>query len=140
MVGSVRCYNLTQDCWKMKEFRLSKGRDRTKIKLFAYHLGNDLIVCIFNENAHLGAVAIGEYDFKEERASSSVVTRLGHRDDEIAKRAAHLIARQTQKPVCVISGIHLNNITKQEISEILQQADGLVTDFLNELGKSSEQD
>jgi len=124
----------------MKEFRLSKGRDRTKIELFAYHLGNDLIVCIFNENAHLGAVAIGEYDFKEERASSSVVTRLGHRDDEIAKRAAHLIARQTQKPVCVISGIHLNKITKQEISEILRQADGLVMDFLNELGKSSEQD
>lgn len=124
----------------MKQFRLSKGKGRTRIELFAYHLGNDLIVCICNENAHLGAVAIGEYDHKAERASSSVITRLGHRDDEIAKREAHFMAKHTKKPVCVITGIHLNNITKEEIDEISSQADGLIMELLNELEKSYEPD
>ncbi len=119
----------------MKELRLSKGEGRTRIELVAYYLGDDLIVFIYNENAHLGAVAVGEYDHKEKRASSSVITRSGHRDDEIAKRQAHLIARHTQKPVCVISGVHVDNITTREIADILGQADSLVTDLLNKLGK-----
>lgn len=119
----------------MKEFRLSKGKGRTRIELFAYHLGNDLIVCICNKNAHLGAVAIGEYDYKADRASSSVITRLGHRDDEIAKREAHFMAKHTKKPVCVITGIHLNNITPEEIDEILGQADDLTRELLSKLEK-----
>jgi hypothetical protein len=122
----------------MNEIRLSRGKARTKIDLLAYYLGSDLVVCIYNENAHLGAVAIGEYDQGEGRASSSVITRLGHRDDEIAKRQAHLIAKRTKKPVCVISGVHLNNITVQEIDEILSQADGLVAELLKELEKQGE--
>ena len=124
----------------MKELRLSKGKGRTRIELFAFHLGNDLIICIGNSNAHLGAVAIGEYDHKEQRASSSVITRLGHRDDEIAKREAHLVAKHTKKPVCVISGIHLDNITKAEIDEILSQADGLIVELLSELEKPDKPD
>jgi len=123
----------------MRGFSLSRGKGRTRIELSAQYLGNDLIVYIYNENAHLGAVAVGEYNHEEGRASSSVITRSGHRDDEIAKRQAHLIARHTKKPVCVIAGIHLDNITRPEIEEILGQADGLVTELLNELGKSSEQ-
>jgi len=122
----------------MKEFSLGRGEGRTRIELLAQYLGSDLIVCIYNENAHLGAVAVGEYNHEEGRASSSVITRSGHRDDEIAKRQAHLIARHTRKPVCVIAGIHLDNITKKEIDEILSQADGLVMALLNELDKSSE--
>ena len=123
----------------MKEFSLSRGKGRTRIELLAQHLGSDLIVCIYNENAHLGAVAVAEYNHEEGRASSSVITRSGHRDDEIAKRQAHLIARHTKKPVCVIAGIHLDNITRQEIDEILGQADGIITELLNELDRSSEQ-
>ena len=122
----------------MKEFSLGRGEGRTRIELLAQYLGSDLIVCIYNENAHLGAVAVGEYNHEEGRASSSVITRSGHRDDEIAKRQAHLIARHTREAVCVIAGIHLDNITKKEIDEIVSQADGLVTELLNELDKSSE--
>ena len=120
----------------MEELRFSKGKGRTSIELLAYYLGNDLIVFIYNENAHLGAVAVGEYDREEKRASSSVITRLGHRDDEIAKRQAYLIARHTKKPVCVISGVHIDNITTQEIKEILSYSNSVVIDLLNELERA----
>ena len=118
---------------EMKQIKLSQGEGRTKIELRAFYLGGDLVVFIYNQNAHLGAVAVGEYDREEGRASSSVITRLGHRDDEIAKRQAHLIAKHTKRPVCVISGVHLDNITSEEIDQILAHASSLVNHLLNQL-------
>jgi len=114
----------------MRRYRASRGRGRTKVSLWADYMGSDLIVCIYNENAHLGAVAVAEYDFKEERACSSVITRLGHRDDEVAKKQAHIIARQTKKPVCVIAGIHLDDITPEEIAGFLVEVDKVVSGFI----------
>ncbi|MFC1906891.1 hypothetical protein ACFLW8_02240 [Chloroflexota bacterium] len=114
----------------MRRYRASRGRGRTRVSLWADYMGNDLVVCIYNEGAHLGAVAVAEYDFKEERACSSVITRLGHRDDEVAKKQAHIIARQTKKPVCVIAGIHLDDITQEEIVKILAEVDRMISGFI----------
>jgi len=124
----------------MEEFRLTRSKGRVRTELLAYYLGSDLIVCLYNESAHLGAVAVADYDHKEQRASTSVITRLGHKDDEIARRQAHLIARRTEKPVCVICGVHLDNITKPEIDEFLGQADTLVEELLDQLGTVSPED
>jgi hypothetical protein len=114
----------------MRRYRASRGRGRTRVNLWADYMGSDLVVCIYNENAHLGAVAVAEYDFKEERACSSVITRLGHRDDEVAKRQAHIIARQTRRPVCVIAGIHVDDITPDEIAGFLGEVDKLVSGLI----------
>ena len=115
----------------MARCKLSKGKGRVKVNLLANNMGSDFVVFIYNENAHVGAVAIGEYDHKEERASVSVITRLGHKDDAIAQKAAHLISKSTKKPVCVIAGIHLDNITKEEIDKILENAETAVEEFIN---------
>ena len=117
----------------MRSYRASRGRGRTRVNLFAHYLGSNLVVCIHNENAHLGAVAVGEYDHEEGRASSSVITLRGHRDDEVAKKQAHVIARHTQKPVCVIAGIHLDDITLDEIAKILGEVDKMVEEFLTRI-------
>jgi hypothetical protein len=89
-------------------------------------VGCDLVVCIYNENAHIGAVALGEYDHKEKRASCSVITRLGHKDDAVAQEAAHSISKRTKRAVCVVAGIHLNKITAIEIDGILENARSLL--------------
>ncbi len=111
----------------MDKYELNAGEDRTKVTLLAYHMGSDLIVCMYNENAHIGAVALGEYDHKEQRASCSVITRLGHKDDTVAQEAAHSISKCTRRPVCVVTGIHLDKITATEIDAILQNARSLVS-------------
>ncbi len=108
------------------EFELNIGEGRTRVTLQAFHLGADLLVWIHNENAHLGAVAVGEYDVKEERASCSVLTRLGHKDDFVAREAAHTISKRTKRPVCVVAGIHLNKITAIEIDDILKNSRSLI--------------
>ena len=114
----------------MGEAELIKGEGRTRVSLSAKSLGGDLVVFIYNENAHIGAVAVAEYDHKEKRTSTSVITRLGHKDDAIAQKAAYLISRKTKKPSCVIAGIHLDDITEEEIQQFLTNADSLVEDFL----------
>jgi gallate decarboxylase subunit D len=121
----------------MGEFRIVIGEGKTEISLWATTLGTDLIVHIYNQNAHIGAVAVGEYDQEHERASVSVHTRLGHKDDAVAQKAAYSIARSTRKPVCVITGIHVDNITPGEITRIIENARKAVETFLHSMESPS---
>ena len=115
------------------EYALTRGEGKFQVTLVATTIGIDLLVRIFNENAHIGAVAIGEYDFKNKRASVSVITRLGHKDDAIAQRAAYLISKSAKKTVCVVAGVHLDNIAQPEIVKLMENALGTVEDFLKQL-------
>jgi len=103
----------------MAEYELIKGEGRASVKVAVNSMGSDLVVRIYNQNAHIGAVAVGDYDHERERASVSVVTRLGHKDDTLAKEAAYLLSKSTRRPVCVIAGVHLDNITAEEIDRIV---------------------
>ena len=115
----------------MDRYKLTKGEGRTKVNLSVHCMGDDLVLFIYNDNAHIGAVAVGEYDHKEQRTSTSVITRLGHKDDAIAQEVAHLIARQTKGPVCTIVGIHIDNATESEINRILDNARALANEFIS---------
>jgi gallate decarboxylase subunit D len=115
------------------DYTLTQGEGRFEVRLQASLLGNDLAVCIFNSAAHIGAVAVGEFDFEHSRASVSVITRLGHKDDAIAQKAAYLISKSTRKPVCVIAGVHLDNITPDEISKIMENVTRLIDSFITQL-------
>lgn len=119
----------------MDKYELSTGKGRTRVSLWAYQIGSDLVVCIYGENAHIGAVALGEYDHKEKRTSCSVITRLGHKDDAVAQEAARSISTRTRKPVCVVAGIHLDKITAIEIDAILENARSLVAQLCAALEK-----
>jgi gallate decarboxylase subunit D len=110
----------------MKQLLLSEGKGRTKVNLSAQLIGKDLIVCLFNKQGHLGAVAVADFSHSEKRASTSVITRLGHKDDSIAYYAAYKLCKRLRKPVCVIAGIHLDSITEDEIIQISQNCDALV--------------
>ncbi len=96
-------------------------------------LGSDLVVFISNENGHIGAVAIGEYDETSERASVSVHTRLGHKDDAIAQSAAYAISKSTRCPVCVIAGVHIEKIITTEIAEVVANAKTAVDKLIDSL-------
>lgn len=117
----------------MDKYQLTAGEGRTKVSLLAYRMGSGLIVCIYNENAHIGAVAVAEYDYEEKRTSCSVITRLGHKDDAISREAAHYISKCTKMPVCVVAGIHVDKITATEIDDILKNTRSLVEQLCSAL-------
>jgi gallate decarboxylase subunit D len=110
----------------MKPIVLNAGRGRMKVSLSAQWIGNDLIVSLFNRQGHLGAVAVADFCHAENRASTSVITRLGHKDDTVACNAARTLCRKFKKPVCAIAGIHVEDISEQEIAEIIRNCDSLV--------------
>lgn len=85
-----------------------------------YQVGEDIIITIFNENMHLGAVSSGMYDERHGRAYSSVLTYPGHRDDDIAKEVARQTASETKRNVCAITGIHIDGIKKETINNIMK--------------------
>ena len=115
----------------MKEIlHLTRGRGKTKVELSLYYLGEDIIICIYNVNGHSGAIGIGEYSAEEGRASVSVITRRGHKDDAIAQRAAYLVSKHTRKPCCVIAGVHIDSITVSEIKKVLKNTEAVLQDLL----------
>lgn len=120
----------------MDKLELSQGEGRTAVRISARFMGEDAVIFIYNEHAHIGAVALADYDHKEERVSVSVITRLGHKDDVVAQSAAYRVSKHIKKPVCAISGIHLDNITEVEIKQIVENSNKLVTRFVHELCKT----
>ena len=119
----------------MIEYGLAKGEGRARINVTVDSMGSDLVVRICNQGAHVGAVALGDYDHEHDRASVSVVTRLGHKDDALAKEAAHLLSKSMRRPVCVIAGVHLDNITGAEIDEILANTRLAMSEIIDRCGQ-----
>ena len=115
-------------------WHIEKGAGRTKVWLTALSIGADMVVYLYNENIHLGAVGVSQFDQKTSRVSTSVLTLLGHKDDAVAQRAAYLICKHWRKPVCVIAGIHVDNVTQEEIAEIMTNAEDAVKQFIKENG------
>ena len=121
----------------MKEgVKFTAGRGRTKVSLLANRLGDDLVVFIYNQRAHVGAVAVAEYDHEHKRASVSVLTRLGHKDDIIAQRAAYLISKSLRTSVCVVAGVHVDDITEQEIKALVENA-GIAAELFVDSAKAA---
>ena len=104
-----------------------EGEGRTRVGMSVSRIGEDLIVCLFNEAGHIGATAVADFNEKENRASVSVITRPGHMEDGLASDAARRICKAVCRPVCVIAGIHLDDITEEEIAEILANCEKLLS-------------
>lgn len=115
----------------MVEYELTKGEGRARINVTVNSMGSDLVVRIYNQNAHIGAVAVGDYDYEHQGASVSLITRLGHKDDALAREAAYLLSKSMRRPVCVIAGVHLDNITGEEIDEILANTRTAISEVIN---------
>lgn len=71
-----------------------------------------LAVQIYGGSPHLGAVAVAYprpslRDPPKPSATSSVLTRLGHLDDLLARPASELLAKALGVPVAVVAGVHV---------------------------------
>ncbi|HHX50678.1 MAG TPA: hypothetical protein GX711_04500, partial [Clostridia bacterium] len=62
-------------------------------------------------------------------ATTSVITLMGHKDDEIAKPSAERLARELEQPVALVAGVHLESPTPEEINTVID----LATELLDEI-------
>ena len=98
----------------------------------AQPMGQGLNVSLFGgDDPHIGAVALAEprpslRGDGGSGASCSVLTRLGHKEDELARRVALDLAAHMGIVVCVVCGIHIRGADEESIRGALVLADRLV--------------
>ena len=77
------------------------------------------------DRSHIGAVAVAD-----EAGKVTVQTFPGHRETEIAQRYAEAFYERYRVPVVASVGIHYDNITKQQITEIVAAAETVLEELL----------
>lgn len=111
-------------------FRITRKIGRAELVLDAKELGEDCLLTLMGGKAHAGAVAVGLFDEKSKRASSSVINLPGHREEQIALQGASLVSKATRKTTVFVAGIHLDDITPEEIRDIVSVSGEMVKSFI----------
>jgi hypothetical protein len=107
-----------------KSIRLIRQVSGITLELEALRLGEDMSVILHGGKAHIGAVALAEprpglADPQKTGASASVITRLGHKEDELARAVALYLAAECRAAVSVTCGIHKDAASAADISAIV---------------------
>lgn len=125
-----------------ENFTLARTQGRVEIHLRGSRIGKDLHLAIFGgDRPHIGAVAMsyphpGLKHPDRFEVTTSVLTVTGHKEDLLARHAAHRIAAATGCTTCVSCGIHVNQITRQEIRTVQRLVDRLADDLITRLASS----
>ncbi|MCQ6962614.1 hypothetical protein [Methanolobus chelungpuianus] len=109
--------------------RIERAAGRANLLLEWESIGNDLSVKLTGGASHVGAVGVGIFDSTSGRASSSVVTVPGHREDGLALQGARELSEASRSTTVFIAGIHVDDITKREIEEIVSVAEGMIEEL-----------
>jgi len=104
------------------------GRGRLKVFCRLIPLGKGLVAHIGGgEKPHVGAVALAlpRPSLREKTktsATASVLTVLGHKDDELARPAALFLAAECRAPVVVVVGVHVKGAGEHEVYALMRYA------------------
>ncbi|MCD7763328.1 MAG: hypothetical protein LUI14_09065 [Lachnospiraceae bacterium] len=87
-------------------------------------MGKDCTICIRDvKGAHIGsavmATARPSLTGEGRSATSSVLNRMGHKDEEIARRIAESVAAKLDCTVVCTCGIHIDGISPEQIQQVL---------------------
>jgi hypothetical protein len=99
-------------------------------------MGRDLAVTLGGgDQPHIGAVAVAQprpshLGGKRVSATTSVITLLGHKEDELARTVANRIASGLDATVSVACGIHLDQAGSADLEEVLELAEELAAELL----------
>lgn len=116
-------------------------RGRIKINMKAIEIGNDLCVLIYGRDMpHIGCVTLSVPrasldDSNSISATTSILNMIGHKDDEVAKYVSHTLASKLNKNVVITCGIHVDNITIEEINITKALIKELTNLLINKIGK-----
>jgi hypothetical protein len=118
----------------MERIELTARDGRIDATLAARQVGDDWLVEITGGDAHIGAAALATFDPIHARASASVLSVPGHREEQVALDAARTISRATRGTALLVAGLHYPHITVEEIDTARRLCRELVERFLARLG------
>jgi len=116
----------------IREFTLQTEEDAYNLSASVRLIGDDVLVAIWGgEKPHIGAVAVAQprpslRDPAVTSSSASVICLVGHKEDELAKAAAEILAAALETQVVVTAGIHWDNLAPEAIQRIVRNSEILV--------------
>ena len=108
----------------LRRIRLSRTRDSFRIVAEALFIGDDLLVSIWGgSRPHIGAVAMAVprpslEDPRVTSSTSSVLTRIGHKEDDIVKKVSEELSAALHTTVVVAAGVHWDGLSAEGIETI----------------------
>lgn len=78
--------------------------------------GRDLLCLVHGGDSHVGSVALSEW--RDGRAYTRCLSAEGHREEAIARHAAHTLCAAAHRNVACVAGIHFDAISPAEIEAI----------------------
>jgi len=111
------------------------------IEAEAVWVGGDLLVYIYGgEIPHIGAVAAATprpslRQPNQRSATSSVLTYVAHKEDDLAKQVAEALATALDTRVVVTAGIHWDDLDRAGIEQVIKNSRQLIAALIDRLKK-----
>ena len=124
-----------------EEFTINTSEGAYDICASVRRIGPDILVAIWGgEKPHIGAVAMAQprpslKDPEVTSATASVFAYVGHKEDELAKAAAQILAATLKTNVVVAAGIHWDNLPPEGIQQVIKNSEVLVEMILEKISE-----
>jgi hypothetical protein len=115
----------------VRRFELSIVEGNHPVHSLSVLVGEDLLTCIWGgTQPHIGAVAMALprpsiADANVVSSTSSVLTVLGHKEDELVKMVSERLSARLHKNVVVAAGVHWDHLEEDAITEIMDNCRAL---------------
>jgi hypothetical protein len=125
----------------MKRMRLSRTRGQFRVDAEVLLIGNDVVVSIWGgTRPHVGAVALAIprpslKNKKATSATSSVFTRLGHKEDDIVKRFSEQVSAGVNRVAVVTAGIHWDGIAPEGVAIVRSLCDEISRSLIDRVSE-----
>ncbi len=109
-------------------------------------IGCDLLVAVWGgERPHIGAVAVARpppthRDPARASATTTVFCLVGHKEDELARATAEVLAAMLKTPVVVTAGIHWDGLGPEGIRAVVRNSEALVEGILEKILRGKVED
>lgn len=101
------------------------------IRVDTMRVGEDFLFVLTGGTAHIGATATA-YSANDEEIVE-IVRVPGHREDELAGELARMAFRKLGRTVTVLAGIHIDNASREEITQAVETAREAMREALQEI-------
>ncbi|WP_027356343.1 prenylated flavin chaperone LpdD [Desulfofundulus thermocisternus] len=115
------------------------GEGKHRVQLQATLTGDGIILTLLGgEKPHIGAMVMSiprpsMADPRKLSCNSTLVPRLGHKEDEIVKPLAEKLAKASGQVVVAIAGLHVENAQKEDINLLIDNSWQVMQQLLNAL-------
>ena len=106
-------------------WKISEREGNYEIFAHVEVLGDDLLVVLWGGTSpHIGAIGMAQprpslKDPKAISATSSAFTFLGHKEDVVVKAMSEELARELNRKVVVVAGMHWEDLRDEGIEEVI---------------------